>query len=421
MLRDTYREHPWEIGKFSKAPQSYWSSSHSQKKFILELGEKLGIKTGDYASWYKITVDDILRHGGRGLLFHHGNSVIQILKSVFPEHHWNPGKFIKIPKNIWASKSFQRDYLDELGETLGIKKGELEGWYVISYDEVIKHGGSSLLNRYNSSLSEALMAVYPEHPWDVSRFSKKPQNYWASMENQRRYFEELGEKMCFAKGDYAQWYSVTTQTIIKHGGGALLSRYSYSVANALKAVFPEHEWDINRFSTKPRNYWTSIKNQKEFMEHIRINLGVKVDDFDAWYQVTPMDVIKLGGGSFMMKHSNSIANALKTVYPDHPWDDSLFTTRPRNYWAKPENQKAFMETLRLKLDIKDGDYDAWYKVTTKDVIRHGGRGLIEVFSNIPNLVSAVFPDHKWYLPSLLLISSTHSHLIYQFLCLFNEV
>ena len=50
----------------------------------------------------------------------------------------------------------------------------MSDWYKVKVSNIIEHGGSILLDRYQDSLCNALMKVYPSHSWHPWRFGKMP-------------------------------------------------------------------------------------------------------------------------------------------------------------------------------------------------------------------------------------------------------
>lgn len=72
----------------------------------------------------------------------------------------------------------QRKFLDDLGTKLGIPNGDLSGWYKIS-QRIVRNGGATVLSLHNSSILDLLVAVYPEHKWDPSKFAYKARGQWS--------------------------------------------------------------------------------------------------------------------------------------------------------------------------------------------------------------------------------------------------
>lgn len=69
----------------------------------------------------------------------------------------------------------------------------MDDWYTVTREQVAQNGGSGLLKRH-TSLGHALKAVYPHHPWQLSRFVKQlPSGFWQD-ENNTMEKLELAEK-----------------------------------------------------------------------------------------------------------------------------------------------------------------------------------------------------------------------------------
>ena len=50
----------------------------------------------DMDDWYKLSVEDISKNGGGGLLRrYYQSSLVQALINIYPEHNWQMEKFIK--------------------------------------------------------------------------------------------------------------------------------------------------------------------------------------------------------------------------------------------------------------------------------------------------------------------------------------
>ena len=52
----------------SRVPKRYWENEYNRKEFFDGLGVKLGYSTMD--DWYRVTLEDIHRNGGGGLMAH---------------------------------------------------------------------------------------------------------------------------------------------------------------------------------------------------------------------------------------------------------------------------------------------------------------------------------------------------------------
>src|SRR5690348_16261120 len=87
-------------------------------------------------------------------------------------------------------KEIHRKYFDGLGVTLGYKN--MEDWYNVTPEDISKAGGQGIISTfYNNSPGKALHILYPEHKWQLWKFSKVPLDYWKDTANQTSFFEWL--------------------------------------------------------------------------------------------------------------------------------------------------------------------------------------------------------------------------------------
>src|SRR4051812_39159613 len=76
-LQTLYPKHSWLPWRFNTLPPDYWKSKANQRDFFEWLSKQLGHKGLD--DWYKVSRDEILRQGGRGVLTEHNNLVLRAL------------------------------------------------------------------------------------------------------------------------------------------------------------------------------------------------------------------------------------------------------------------------------------------------------------------------------------------------------
>jgi hypothetical protein len=80
------------------------------------------------------------------------------------------------------------------------------------------------------------------------------------------------------------------------GTGILSTYYQYLLSQALKAVYPEHEWHEWLFSSVPTKFFEDSANQLRYMKWMEGLLDIK--SLDQWYSVDPKTLQK-HGGSFL--------------------------------------------------------------------------------------------------------------------------
>ena len=70
--------------------------------FILKdwLGAKLGFK--ERQDWYRVSLDDFLRHDGSGLLKVYDGNRFQILSNAYKDFDFKPWLFVRKQRSFWV-------------------------------------------------------------------------------------------------------------------------------------------------------------------------------------------------------------------------------------------------------------------------------------------------------------------------------
>jgi hypothetical protein len=161
----------------------------------------------------------------------------------------------------------------------------MDAWYSVTTQTVARLGASGVISKYNNSLPQgnisslsksdekALKSIYPDHPWEASRFKNvrpsdiKPYGYWTNIDNQRAFMEQLAKRLQIQHLD--DWYEVKTEAVVKNGGMMLLAHYHGSLRGALQTIYPDHPWDNTKFRSKrPSHFWRNPLNQRAFVEDL---------------------------------------------------------------------------------------------------------------------------------------------------------
>ena len=228
-------------------------------------------------------------------------------------------------------------------------------WYSITKNSIKAKG----LWKYYSSLEEALRDLYPEYPWDPSRFALKQRNEKDSLLQLLKETEQqLGINQvkftlhpnrfsshtlhplsaCIQPSD---WYSITKNSI----KAKELWKYYSSLEGALRALYPEYPWDPSQFAWKRRRVRNGYDSLLQLLITAEQQLEIKqvsilqkavlslscayccfVNQASDWYSITLADLKNIGAPSKLSKVE--LAEALQERYPDFKWE-KVFLLRGR--------------------------------------------------------------------------------------------
>jgi hypothetical protein len=292
------------------------------------------------------------------------------------------------PHHYWESEANQRSALERIGEELGVKK--LEDWYNISSKQVSKKKARFIKTYYNGSLFKALTKLYPEYEWDPLQFAKLPQYYWNDIANQRNALDRIGKELGVQKMD--DWYKITSKQVKKTKAAFIVKYYNGSLIEALKKIYPEHNWDPLQFAKLPQSYWDDELNQKKALDRIGEELGVqKMED---WYNISSTQV-RQKKASFIKKHHNGLMEALKKHYPDYNWDPLQFLTAPKGFWQKESTKSRFRELfIKWKEQFEIKELKDWYRIPPRK-LKVFQRVAQRIFGSVTLMLQEWFPDTNW--------------------------
>ena len=226
LVISVYPEENWLPWKFTLTYTGYWKDKKNHKIYADWLGTQLRYKTPE--DWYKINYKDITNNYGGGLLVsYYNSSPSQLVISIYPEENWFPWKFTTISMGYWKDKKNHKIYMDWLGKELGYKT--LDDWYKITTQRIINnYGGGLLVCYYNNSAKLFVTSIYPDYPWNLSKFQKnysQGQIEWLNCLIIKKYPDirhalnhDKGEYSIPNSGYFSDGYSKTKNTILEYHG-----------------------------------------------------------------------------------------------------------------------------------------------------------------------------------------------------------
>ena len=152
--------------------------------------------------------------------------------------------------------------------------------------------------------------VYPEILWKEVDEGMSVRVHKNSLEYQREILEGIRKKL----GKHVEgWYELSGSVLRKHGGGIVLQRYS-SYYKCIITVYPEVDWDVLRFNTKPRNFWQNIENQRLLMKELERKF--QITHPKDWLNMN-VDVFRRQGGLSLFRLYPSFLHLLKASTYDN--------------------------------------------------------------------------------------------------------
>jgi hypothetical protein len=286
----------------------------------------------------------------------------------------------------WSTLHKQRAYMSELGKKLGFIS--MEDWYVVTKGHFNDNNGGRLLKIYNNSPICILQNMFPEHTWDFWRFSHVPNNSWNSIDNIRKYLNNLMFVLDYSNMD--SWYKITLKDFKLNNGIGLIKKFQYSPYKLLTHVYPDYDFNFWLFTQSFNGCWDLKKNQLKYMEYLKHIMGYS--EITDWYRIRKTDFEKHFGRGLLSKYNNSPFQVVSSLYPEYDFKFWLF--RHVKMWGLISNQKEYMEWL---FKIKGFNaIDDWYKITTEDFRKHKGTGLTAYYNDSPFLLlKTLYPEFPW--------------------------
>lgn len=200
-------------------------------------------------------------------------------------------------------------------------------WGKVTVAIIIENGGRSILKKYNGSLKEALISIFPDVSWQSNWFKNVPKysfGHWKKKEKQREFFDSLLKELNIKHP--SDWGKVTNLFISQKGGKSLLAHFRGSLFNALSSIYPgslslclhdlEISWNKAWFQHLPlqkKGYWRDKQNQRNFFDALQKELSIQ--NPEDWGKITRLQLKKSGASTLINHYYPSLFGALRSIYP----------------------------------------------------------------------------------------------------------
>ena len=189
-------------------------------------------------------------------------------------------------------------------------------------EDFIKNHGAGLLFHYDNSPFLLLKSIYSTAEWLPWCFDKAPNGYWKKEENQRQYLDWLFRKLGYKTMD--DWYQVSTKDFKENHGRGLLKAFNGSPSLLVSTVYKSHHFLPFKFQRAPYGLGEDIEELRDLVKQWEAELNLK--SLDDWYRVSSQNLRDIGA-AFLIKREGNLVTVLRKCYPDHRWEEPLFTSK----------------------------------------------------------------------------------------------
>jgi hypothetical protein len=241
-----------------------------------------------------------------------------MIMELYGEYQWIPWKFESVPRGFWEDRKNCLKFLKHVEKEMNIIS--MDSWYFIKLNDIIKHGGSTLLQRYEMSLYRLLDDLYPEYDWKPWKFHTVPQGLWDDGDMICRYMEWMSQE--FEIKSPEDWYSMDIRSLMEKGASSLIHKHT-NHSNLLSTYYPEYNWQIFKFKNLPRGFFKSKGNVIPLVRWLEDKLHVR--DPMEWYDVSLEHLRNVRSCSMLIVDGYSLLiELIRTIYNHIDWKEDGF-------------------------------------------------------------------------------------------------
>jgi len=231
----------WGITRENKVPDRFWDSKEHQYEFFEKIARGSNITI--QMDWFHVTSNSLVKSGGNFINSKYNCDMTNALATIYPEFYWDASRRLKVPQHFWDSKEIQRNFLDRLGNNFHVYY--YSDWYEIKVRRLFDVIGSAITTKFQHSILNMLLVVYPEFSWNPFLQNNVMRNFWKIRENQEKFIEMC--RNCFNINNNEDWYRLSLHQI------AVVAKRTMSRAFFLRMLhntFPNQDWRPELFKRR---------------------------------------------------------------------------------------------------------------------------------------------------------------------------
>lgn len=98
-----------------------------------------------------------------------------------------------------------------------------------------------------------------------------------------------------------------------------------------------------------------------------------------WDKITKPIIVSNKGAGLLSLYGGSVRKMLSSILGDSEFQRKERKTSlkvEQGHWQEPSNQRALLESVAKALSFKS--MDDWYTVSKRDIVKHGGVGMLYI-------------------------------------------
>eukprot|EP00026_Physarum_polycephalum_P001173 Phypoly_transcript_01174.p1 GENE.Phypoly_transcript_01174~~Phypoly_transcript_01174.p1 ORF type:complete len:997 (+),score=112.19 Phypoly_transcript_01174:34-3024(+) len=316
----TYPNIGLEKKKFRNFPRGALYRLDTNRKFFIDFAVSCGFDPLNPENWYSIPRQRMLGHkGSEALLRHYKGSFMRALLSVFPDIGFDKSKFVFRHQKYWEDPENRRKMFLEFAAKEGFDPLMAENWYPITRTQVAMTGkGATSCFAYYSSISHALLSLFPNIGLEENKFESQRISYWRSSENKKKLLLDFAYARGFDPNIPENWYSVTPKDVETSGRlSVVLNQYGGSLSTMVIALFPDKKFDESKFLVQKiqRN---EMEVRRNFFETFAMEQDFDPLSAENWYSKERIQTILNHKtiGSILDMYQMNLAAALSHLFPE---------------------------------------------------------------------------------------------------------
>eukprot|EP00026_Physarum_polycephalum_P002833 Phypoly_transcript_02842.p1 GENE.Phypoly_transcript_02842~~Phypoly_transcript_02842.p1 ORF type:complete len:838 (+),score=97.84 Phypoly_transcript_02842:84-2597(+) len=308
--------------KFKILPRKFWDSVPQRRAYFDRLARQHGFDPLVSANWYSQPLSLFSSKMANSILSFYDNNVPLALENLYPEIGINKTNFkLNYSADYWADAKNRKTFFTIYAKEKRFDPLLAENWFSVTTEDILHckfpQGAESVLAFYSTSVSHALLHLFPDIGLDASKFSAVPEKHWHFVSNRKKFFANFAQRNGFSAKNPSNWYSIVPSMIYElPGGKAVLSHYEGSVAKALTHLFPNIGVDKSKFVSETE-YWGNEGHRRDFFVKYAKTRGFDPFSPNNWYPLTPAQIELAPGGNKVLQHyRGSLRKAITHLFPD---------------------------------------------------------------------------------------------------------